>query len=148
MPDWSRSARYTRAALRWSRLLTRSTQSGGVRVFYGHDAIPAPGEAVAGGTAKFQRLATKFPNHPTDFSLLYLGSTWLPRDLRPLLRYARGRRIPLIVNQNGVGYPGWAGSGTQAFNRPLHRILRRTGVFGACCDAVREGPPTRGGAAR
>lgn len=125
MSDWSRSARYTRAAVRWSRLLTRSTQSGGVRVFYGHDVIPAPGEAVAGGTAKFQRLATRFPNHPTDFSLLYLGSTWLPRDLRPLLRYARGRRIPLIVNQNGVGYPGWAGSGTEAFNRPLHRILRQ-----------------------
>lgn len=94
-------------------------------MFYGHDRVPAPGEAVAGGTAKFQRLATRFPNHPTDFSLLYLGSTWLPRDLRPLLRYARRRRIPLIVNQNGVGYPGWAGSGTEAFNRPLHRILRQ-----------------------
>ena len=125
MPDRSRVARYTRAGARWSRLLARTRPPAGVRVFYGHDRVPAPGEAVAGGTAKFQRLATRFPNHPTDFSLLYLGSTWLPRDLRPLLRYARRRRIPLIVNQNGVGYPGWAGSGTEAFNRPLHRILRQ-----------------------
>jgi glycosyltransferase involved in cell wall biosynthesis len=78
---------------------------------------------VAGGTAKFQRLATRFPNHPTDFSILYLGSTWLPRDLRPLLWHARRQRIPLIVNQNGVGYPGWAGEGTDEFNRPLHMIL-------------------------
>jgi glycosyltransferase involved in cell wall biosynthesis len=94
-----------------------------VRVFYGHDRVPAEGEPVAGGTAKFQRLATRFPNHPTDFSLLYLGSTWLPRDLGPLLALARRRGIPLIVNQNGVGYPGWAGARTEAFNRPLRRIL-------------------------
>ncbi len=53
----------------------------GVRVFYGHDRVPAPGDAVSGGTAKIQRLAERFPNHPTDFSLLYLGSNWLPRDL-------------------------------------------------------------------
>jgi glycosyltransferase involved in cell wall biosynthesis len=94
-----------------------------VRVFYGHDRVPAPGAPVTGGTAKFQRLATRFPNHPTDFSLLYLGSTWLPRDLRPLLRYARRREIPLVLNQNGIGYPGWAGTGTDAFNEPLRRVL-------------------------
>jgi glycosyltransferase involved in cell wall biosynthesis len=95
-----------------------------VRVFYGHDRIPAPGEAVAGGTAKFQRLETRFPNRPTDFSLLYLGSTWLPRDLGVLLRYAARRRIPYVLNQNGVGYPGWASAGTEAWNRPLRRALR------------------------
>ena len=56
-----------------------------------------------------QKLAARFPNSPTDFSLLYLGSTWLPRDLGPLLRLARRRGIPIVVNQDGVGYPGWAG---------------------------------------
>jgi glycosyltransferase involved in cell wall biosynthesis len=80
---------------------------------------------VAGGTAKFQRLATRFPNHPTDFTLLYLGSTWLPRDLNPLLWLAHRRRIPLVLNQNGVGYPGWAGiEGAAKFNRPLRRLIR------------------------
>jgi glycosyltransferase involved in cell wall biosynthesis len=79
---------------------------------------------VAGGTAKFQRLATRFPNYPTDFTLLYLGSTWLPRDLRPLLRLAVRRGIPVVLNQNGVGYPGWAGrEGAEEFNRPLRRVL-------------------------
>jgi glycosyltransferase involved in cell wall biosynthesis len=92
-------------------------------VFYGHDEVPAPGEPVAGGTAKFQRLATRFPNHPTDFTLLYLGSTWLPRDVRPLLWHARRRRIPVVLNQNGVGYPGWAGAETEAFNRPLRLVI-------------------------
>jgi len=123
MPDLARAGRYGRAGARWMRLLAAGKPDPGVRVFYGHDCVPGPGEPVAGGTAKFQRLATRFPNHPTDFSLLYLGSTWLPRDLRPLLRLAHRRAVPLIVNQNGVGYPGWAGDGTEDFNRPLRRIL-------------------------
>jgi len=94
-----------------------------LRVFYGHDDIPATGEAVAGGTAKFQRLATRFPNRPTDFTLLYLGSTWLPRDLRALLWLARRRRLPVVVNQSGVAYPGWAGDATDEINRPFRRAL-------------------------
>jgi glycosyltransferase involved in cell wall biosynthesis len=119
----SRAARYGRAGARWTRLLVSGRPGPGTRVFYGHDRVPAPGEPVAGGTAKFQRLATRFPNHPTDFSLLYLGSTWLPRDLRPLLWHARRRRILVVLNQNGIGYPGWAGAETEAFNEPLRRVL-------------------------
>ena len=107
------------------RLLASRKPAAGLRVFYGHDRVPAPGAPAAGGSAKFQRLATRFPNHVIDYSMLYLGSTWLPRDLRPLLWDARRRGIPLVVNQNGVGYPGWAGSGTDAFNRPLRRILEQ-----------------------
>jgi glycosyltransferase involved in cell wall biosynthesis len=119
----ARIERYARAAVRWGSLLASGGPDPGVRVFYGHDEVPGPGDAVAGGSAKFQRLATRFPNHPTGFSLLYLGSTWLPRDLGPLLWHARRRRIPLLLNQNGVGYPGWAGEGTEAFNRPLKRLV-------------------------
>ena len=95
----------------------------GVRVFYGHDRVPGPGEPVRGGTAKFQRLAARFPNDPTGFTLLYLGSTWLPRDLAPLLRLARRRGVPVVLNQDGVGYPAWAGVRTDEVNRPLRRAL-------------------------
>ena len=105
------------------RLLVPKRRPSGVRVFYGHDRVPAPGEPVAGGSAKFQRLAACFPNHPTDFSLLYLGSTWLPRDLRPLLALARRRRIPVVVNQSGVAYPGWAGTATEQINLEFRRAL-------------------------
>jgi glycosyltransferase involved in cell wall biosynthesis len=94
-----------------------------VRVFYGHDRVPEPGERAAGGTAKIQKLNARFPNDPVGFSLLYLGSTWLPRDLRPLLGLARRRGIPVVVNQDGVGYPGWAGERTEDVNRPLRRAL-------------------------
>jgi glycosyltransferase involved in cell wall biosynthesis len=119
----ARGERYARAAARWFRLLFFWPSSPAVKVFYGHDVVPAPGEAVAGGTGKFQRLAQRFPNSPTDFSLLYLGSTWLPRDLRPLLWLARRRRAPVVVNQSGVAYPGWAGDETGEINRTFGRAL-------------------------
>jgi glycosyltransferase involved in cell wall biosynthesis len=120
----ARAGRYARPAGRWARLLVSHRRSGGVRVFYGHDRVPAPGERAAGGTAKAQKLDARFPNSPTAFSILYLGSTWLPRDLRLLLAFARRRGIPIVVSQDGVGYPGWAGDETQAVNRPLRRALQ------------------------
>ena len=119
----ARAGRYARAGLRWARLLTSRKPPAGTRVFYGHDRVPAPGERAAGGTAKMQKLAERFPNSPHGFSLLYLGSTWLPRDLGPLLSLARRRRIPLVVNQDGVAYPGWAGHRVNELNRTLRRAL-------------------------
>lgn len=119
----ARAGRYTRAGARWARLLVSGKASPGVRVFYGQDRVPAPGERAAGGTAKAQKLNERFPNSPTDFSLLYLGTTWLPRDLGPLLWLARRRVASIVVNQDGVGYPGWAGDRTEEVNRPLRRAL-------------------------
>jgi len=143
-----RTERYARAARRWARLLLRRDVPSGIRVFYGHDLVPAPGEAVAGGSGKFQRLAQRFPNSPDGFSLLYLGSTWLPRDLAPLLRLARRRRIPVAVNQSGVAYPGWAGAATEQANRPFGRALRaadhvlyQSEFCKRSADAFLGGPP-------
>jgi glycosyltransferase involved in cell wall biosynthesis len=118
-----RISRYARAGRRWARLLLRRSKAPGIRVFYGHDLVPGSGEPAAGGSAKFQRLAAEYPNQPSDFSVLYLGSTWLPRDLEPLLRLAHRRGIPVLVNQDGVAYPGWAGAETEKLNRPLRRAL-------------------------
>jgi glycosyltransferase involved in cell wall biosynthesis len=119
-----RAGRYARGAARWVRLLAGGRPDAGLRVFYGHDQLPGAGEAVSGGSGKIQRLATRFPNHPTDFSILYLGSNWVPRDLRALLWLVSRRRIPLVVNQDGVGYPGWAGDDTESVNRPLRALLQ------------------------
>jgi glycosyltransferase involved in cell wall biosynthesis len=121
--DPGRVGRYSRAGWRWLRLLPPRRRRG-LRVFYGHDRVPGPGEAVAGGSAKFQRLASRFPNDPTGFTVLYLGSTWLPRDLGPLLGLARRRSVPVVVNMDGVAYPGWAGEQTEELNEPYRRALR------------------------
>jgi glycosyltransferase involved in cell wall biosynthesis len=120
----ARAGRYTRAGTRWARLLVGGRPAPGVRVFYGHDRVPGPGERAAGGSVKMQKLASRFPNSPTDFSLLYIGTTWVPRDLRPLLRLATRRGIPIVVNQDGVGYPGWAGDAAEDVNRPLRACIR------------------------
>lgn len=117
------AGRYARAAVRWARLLAPGGRASGVRVFYGHDSVPGPGEPAAGGTAKFQKLAGRFPNSPYDFNVLYLGSSGLPRDLGPLLWAARRRGARVVVNQDGVGYPGWAGARTADVNAPLRRAL-------------------------
>ena len=119
----ARAGRYWRAASRWARLLASGRARPGIRVFYGHDRVPAPGERAAGGTAKAQKLAERYPNSPTDFSILYLGTTWLPRDLGPLLRIARRRGAAIVVNQDGVAYPGWAGDRVDELNRPLREAL-------------------------
>ena len=121
--DRARVARYARAAARWARLLLPRRRASGLRVFYGHDRVPSPREPVAGGTGKFQKLAARFPNCPTDFTLLYLGSTWLPRDVRPLLALARRRNVPVVVNQSGVAYHGWAGAETDALNERNRSVL-------------------------
>lgn len=119
-----RALRYGRAGARWSRLLTSGHAKPGIRVFYGHDRVPRPGERAAGGSAKAQKLNESFPNSPSRFSLLYLGTTWLPRDLRPLIWISRRRGAAVVANQDGVAYPGWAGRLTEELNAPLRRALQ------------------------
>jgi glycosyltransferase involved in cell wall biosynthesis len=94
-------------------------------VFYGHRRLPEPGEPVEGGMVKFQRLQQVFPNRPRDFNLLYLGSSSLPTDEQAVIRLAKKRRAPIVLNQNGVAYPGWAGARTEELNDRLRTVLRR-----------------------
>jgi glycosyltransferase involved in cell wall biosynthesis len=96
---------------------------------------------------KFQRLQAAFPHRPRDFNLLYLGSSSLPTDERTLIELARRRGAPVVVNQNGIAYPAWAGSDTERLNARLRRVLQAAthvvyqGEF--CKQAADEflGPP-------
>jgi glycosyltransferase involved in cell wall biosynthesis len=108
----------TRTGIRLSR-----PARGEVAVFYGHRRLPAPGDPVEGGMVKFQRLQTTFPNRPRDFNLLYLGSSSLPADEQEVIRLAERRLAPIVVNQNGVAYPGWAGERTEELNARLRSVL-------------------------
>ncbi len=113
----TRRAATTRAAERWARLLVAGKPEPGVRVFYGQDDVPAPGERAAGGTAKLQKLAERFPNTPVGFSVLYLGSNGLPRDLGPLLWLARRRGIPVVAEPGRRRVPGLGGRGDASDQR-------------------------------
>jgi glycosyltransferase involved in cell wall biosynthesis len=74
---------------------------------------------------KFQRLQASFPNRPRDFNLLYLGSSSLPADEQAVIRLAMRRRAPILLNQNGIAYRGWAGAKTEELNDRLRTVLRR-----------------------
>jgi glycosyltransferase involved in cell wall biosynthesis len=92
-------------------------------VYFGRVDIPPPGAPATGPLLKLQQLSDVYENVQAGFNLLYLGSSALPRDVIPLIRLARRKGIPIVVNQNGVGYPAWAGERWEAFNRPLRAAL-------------------------
>jgi glycosyltransferase involved in cell wall biosynthesis len=113
-----------RAKARAALIALSRPARGEVAVSYGHRRIPAPGEPVEGGMVKFQRLQATFPHRPRDFNLLYLGSSSLPTDEQTVIELARRRGAPVVVNQNGVAYPAWAGSDTEGLNARLHTVLQ------------------------
>ena len=98
---------------------------GAAAVWYGHRRIPAPGAPVEGGMVKFQRLQTTFPNRPRDVDLLYLGSSSLPSDTETAIELAQRRGAPIVVNQDGVAYPAWAGDETERLNARHRLVLGR-----------------------
>jgi glycosyltransferase involved in cell wall biosynthesis len=98
-------------------------ERGEVAVSYGHRRVPAPGDPVEGGMVKFQRLQEAFPHRPRDFNLLYLGSSSLPSDERMVIRLAQRREAPIVLNQDGVAYPGWAAGHTEELNARLRHVL-------------------------
>jgi glycosyltransferase involved in cell wall biosynthesis len=112
--------RDTLARIRRHRRIARARPSAdGVAVFYGHDRIPGPEDVAHGGMVKFQHLQRLFPNDPSAFNVLYLGSSNRPADSSDLIRLARKRGAAVAWNQDGVAYPGWHGPGWEQTNEPL-----------------------------
>lgn len=93
-----------------------------VRAYYGWDRLPDRSEHVSGGIVKCLDLAERFPNSPDKANLLYLVSSALPERRELLARAARRAGGKVVLNQNGVAYPGWAGADWQAMNAPNARV--------------------------
>ena len=108
---------------RWAAIATGHAADGEPRLYYGHDRLPGRDELAYGGAVKFQALEEAFPGSPSDFNVLYLGSSTVPEDASVLFRLARRRGAAVLWNQNGVAYPGWHGPGWEGTNEPLARGL-------------------------
>ena len=93
------------------------------RVFYGHDHIPLPDENAAGGIIKCQDLQGVYPNTVNGANILYLINSALPHFALVVAHYARRKGVKLILNQNGVAYPGWHGPGWEKLNEPIAELL-------------------------
>ena len=119
----ARTARGPRDRARHRAIAAAAPVRGRVAVSYGHDRIPTLDEPAHGGTVKFQQLQRELPNEPRAFNVLYLGSSNRPHDSSELVRLARARGAPVVLNQNGVAYPGWHGPGWERTNEPLAQLL-------------------------
>ena len=95
----------------------------GLRVFYGHDRVPAR----ASPPPAARRSSRSSPRASRTARPTSRSST----SARPASRATSGRssaaraapRVPIVVNQDGVGYPGWAGDRTEELNRPLRAAV-------------------------
>jgi glycosyltransferase involved in cell wall biosynthesis len=113
-----RLATWPRDRARWRRV----DRAGGPRVFYGFDCLPGPADRAGGGIVKVQDLRRAFPNHPRGANLLYLVSSARPLFAARMARMARRAGARLVVNQNGVAYPGWHGPGWERTNEEMREL--------------------------
>ncbi len=100
----------------------RERAGAGPRVYYGYEQVPGPEDMAFGGIVKVQDLQSHFPNEPSGANLLYLVSSALPHFAVRMAAMARRAGARVVVNQNGVAYPGWHGPGWEVFNRPMQRL--------------------------
>jgi glycosyltransferase involved in cell wall biosynthesis len=105
---------------RWR--VKNSRDSDRVDVFYGYENVPGADQQVFGGLVKLQDLQPVFPNQPVQPDLLYLVSSALPYFPLRMSKMAKRAGAKLVVNQNGVAYPGWFGKGWKKQNKPMQKL--------------------------
>lgn len=119
------------AMIRWIRLKSRfgcarrwsgAGERKGIHLDLGFDHIPDRGTPLGGGLVKCQDLQDRFGNERDQPNLLYLVSSALPHDADVQARAAQAWGGAVVLNQNGVGYPGWFGPGWERHNRPMARL--------------------------
>ncbi len=111
-----------RGALLAQTLAASATSGGGggPRVFYGG----ARAGNVGGPLVKVKRLKEFFPEHRWTYNLVYTLSNapYLPTAA---LDWLRLRKIPIVLNQNGVFYPGWYAGDWRSMNAVMARAYHR-----------------------
>jgi glycosyltransferase involved in cell wall biosynthesis len=77
---------------------------------------------IHGGAVKLLHLRKGFPANEESFNILYLVSSAQPPFALDLARACKDRGIAFVWNQNGVGYPAWAGAESERHNGPMRRL--------------------------
>lgn len=101
------------------RVWSTAGSSKTIRVNYGYQRIAAADEFVFGGLVKLQDLNQFFPQSRQQPNILYLVSSALPYFPRRLVRMAQKQGAKIVLNQNGVAYPGWYGKGYEKANKAM-----------------------------
>jgi glycosyltransferase involved in cell wall biosynthesis len=87
-------------------------------------AVPASDQPAVGGIVKLQHLSLLYPDEPRRFNVAYFVSSRLPDGALSLAAWARRKGARVVLNQNGVAYPAWYGSGWERENAPMTALLR------------------------
>jgi len=77
---------------------------------------------VHGGRVKLRHLQEIYPANERKVNILYLVSSALPPHADQLVRWAHRKGVKVVLNQNGVAYPGWAGESFAQINEGLSRL--------------------------
>lgn len=109
----------TRAAALVRR--SRITRAGVLPVL-GFGGVLDDGRPVHGGAVKLLTLRDAFPCDERKFSVLYAVSSAQPPFAGDLVKQCRALGIRLVWNQNGVGYPAWAGEGALEVNASMQHL--------------------------
>jgi len=88
----------------------------------GFGGVLDDGRPVHGGAVKLLALRDSLPCDEREFSVLYAVSSSIPQCAEALFKLCRERGIKILWNQNGVGYPAWAGRESERFNRPMRQL--------------------------
>ena len=104
---------------------TTSRHHDDVRVYYGYESLPTSQEIASGGVVKTQDLQTRFPNIPGNPNLLYLISSALPPYALRIAQRAQAAGARVVLNQNGVAYPGWDSGNWETTNRFMREVLQQ-----------------------
>ena len=88
----------------------------------GFGGVLDDGRSVHGGAVKLLALRDSLPCDEREFSVLYAVSSSIPQCAEALFKLCQERGIKILWNQNGVGYPAWAGRESERFNRPMRRL--------------------------
>ena len=73
---------------------------------------------LGGGKVKIKRLKNNFPENIWRFNLIYLisNSVFLNEDT---IKFMKKKSIPIVLNQNGVFYPGWYDKDWKSKNKEM-----------------------------
>jgi len=105
-----------RILIDWTARATIRSAGGGLgpRLWY---AGAKPGQAGGPGL-KLRKLQSAFPEHDRGYNLVYILSAAPYLSERTLVR-CKERKVPTVLNQNGVYYPAWYAGDWKGRNRAM-----------------------------
>ncbi len=101
------------------------SRASGAEAVVGFGGVLDSGRLIHGGAVKLLSLREGFPCDDLVCNVLYLVSSSQPAFPEELVAQCQKLRIRFVWNQNGVGYPAWAGGRTEMHNRPMRNLRNR-----------------------